>query len=142
MANPRLAVDNEEVAAVFASFKIDDSTITYLATEDGGSAQVGLAVHLSAADTVQLVGDGEAVLGKLISVESDGICTVQVGGFMELPGGASATLTLGTAIIGDLGASSAEGYIRSAASATAAELILCRGIITNAGTTTAVVVYL
>jgi len=142
VADPRLAVDNEEVAAVFASFNIDDSTITYSATEDGGSAQVGLAVRLSAADTVELVGDGEAVLGKLINVESDGICTVQVGGFMELPGGSGATLTLGTAIVGDLGAASAEGYIRSAASATAAELIVCRGIITNAGTTTAVMVYL
>ena len=141
MADPRLAVDNEEVAAVFASCKIDDSTITYSATEDGGSASVGLAVHLSAANTVELVGDGEAVYGKLMNVESDGICTVQVGGFMELPGGTSASLTLGKRIVGDL-LVSAEGYIREVDTAQAAELGVARGMITDAGTTTAVMVYL
>ena len=102
---------------------------------------MGLAVHLSAANTVELVGDGEAVYGKLMNVESDGICTVQVGGFMELPGGTSASLTLGKRIVGDL-LVSAEGYIREVDTAQAAELGVARGMITDAGTTTAVMVYL
>jgi hypothetical protein len=101
---------------------------------------IGKAVTFSAADTVALCADGDAVVGKLILVEADGKCAVQTAGVMTLPGGESATLTLGTAIVGDLGASSAKGYIRSAASATAAELVKCRGYIENAGDTAAVVV--
>jgi hypothetical protein len=97
---------------------------------------------LSAAATVELVGDGEPVEGKLIEVTSDNFCVVQVGGYMTLPGGSSASLTLGKKIVGDLGASSAEGYIREVNTATAAELGLCRGRIIDAGTTTAVVVAL
>jgi len=142
MADPRLAVGFAEVGAVFASFKIDNSAITYSATSNGGSASVGLAVTLSAADTITLVGDGEPVLGKLISVESDNIAVVQIAGGMALAGGDGASLTLGKAIVGDLDALSAEGYIREVATATAAELGLCRGVILDAGTTTAVEVYL
>ena len=144
MADPRLAVSYDEIGAVYASFKIDDSTITYDSTKDGGSDQAGLAVTLVAgtADTIELVGDGEFVLGKLISVEADGIATVQVAGAMELPGGSGATLTRGKAIVGDLGAGSAEGYVREVDTATAAELGVCRGFILEPSTTTAVVVYL
>ena len=142
MADPRLAVANDEVGAVFASFKIDNSTITYDATEDGGSAQVGLAVGLSAADTVELVGDGEEVIGKLIKVESDNIATVQIKGCMELPGETGANLTLGKKIVGAASAVPANGYIREVATATAAELGVARGFIVNAGDTDAVVVCL
>jgi hypothetical protein len=142
MADPRLDVSIVGVGAVYASFKIDDSTITYDATKDGGSSQVGLAVALSAAETVELVGDGEEVVGKLISVESDDIATVQIAGGMTLPGGSGASLTLGKKIVGALNALSAEGYIREVAVATAAELGLARGFIVNAGTTTEVEVYL
>lgn len=142
MADPRADVRFDEIGAVFATFKIDNSTITYSATATNGSSQVGLAVGLSAAETVELVGDGEEVVGKLISVDADNYATVQIAGVMTLPGGASATLTLGTKIVGDLGAASAEGYIRSVATGTAAELGVARGMILDAGTTTAVVVYL
>jgi len=129
---------------VFASFKIDNSTIVYSAGSSGGAAatMIGHAVNLSAADTVQLAGDGEAVLGKLIHVESDGMCTVQIAGAMTLPGGNSASLTLGKKIVGALDSLSAKGHIREVATATAAELGLCRGLILDAGTTTAVEVYL
>ena len=44
---------------------------------------------------MQLVGDGEPVLGKLIKVEADNMATVQVAGGCTLPGGTSATLTHG-----------------------------------------------
>ena len=138
----RTNVSNIGVGGVYRTYKIDNSTITYSATAAGGSAQVGLAVTFSAADTVALTADADAVVGKLILVESDDKATVMTEGTMTLPGGDSATLTLGATIVGDLGAAAAKGYIRSAASGTAAELVKARGRIENAGTTTAVVVTL
>ena len=138
----RTNVSNIGVVGAYRTYKIDNSTITFDRDEVGGSAQVGLAVTFSAADTVALAADGDEIVGKLILVESDDKANVQTDGTMTLPGGSGATLTLGTKIVGDLGAASAKGYIRSAASATAAELIVCRGRIENAETTTAVVVTL
>lgn len=139
MTDPRLDVKYDDIKPIFATFKIDDSTITYSATSVRGSAEVDLAVTLSAAETVELVGDGEPIVGKLIQVFADGYCTVQIGGITTLPAGTSAALTLGKKIVGDL-LVSAEGYIREVNTATAAELGLCRGQIYDAGTTTAVVV--
>ena len=99
-------------------------------------------MNLSAADTVQLAGDAGAVIGKLIKVESDKIATVQVRGFMTLPGGNGATLTLGKKVVGAASAVPADGYIREVNTGAAAELGLARGFIADAGTTTAVWVYL
>jgi hypothetical protein len=132
------------IAPVYVTFKIDNSTITYTATAVGGAAttMINMAVMFSTDETVALANDGAAVIGKLVSVESDNYCTVQTGGYCTLPGGDSATLTVGSSIVGALGASSARGYIRSAASGTAAELIKARGFIVNNDTTTAVVVNL
>jgi hypothetical protein len=141
MADPRLDVSVVGLGANQLTAKIDNSTIVYSATSNGGSASVGLAVNYSAAGTVQLAGDGEAVIGKLIAVNSDNIATVQYKGGMTLPGGTGASLTLNTAIVGDL-LVAAKGYIRKAASGTAAELVLARGMIVDAGTTTAVEVIL
>lgn len=141
MSDPRLDVHYGEIAPLFLTFKIDNSTITYSATATNGSSQVGLAVALSAAETVELAGDGEEIVGKLISVEADNYCTVQVKGTMTLPGGTSASLTVGKKIVGDL-LVAAEGYIREVATGTAAELGVARGMILDAGDTTAVVVLL
>jgi hypothetical protein len=122
-----------------AAFMYDNDTIEYDATEDGGSDAVGLAVTLADVDgEIKLVGDGEFVLGKLLKVEADGFCSVQVGGFMTLPGGDGADLTLGKAIVGDLGDAAAKGYIREVTTATAEELGVQRGFIVDAQTTTAV----
>ena len=142
MANPRKVVSNEGVSAQFATYKIDASTIVYSATATGGSAQVGLAVTLSADDTVALTADAQAVEGKLITVEADGICTVQVEGYCTFAGGSAATLTRGTKVVGALGAASAKGYVRSGASGTAAELLVARGRIVNNGDTANVTVCL
>lgn len=142
MADPRNAVSFEGINEERVTFLIDNSTITYSATAANGSAQVGLAVALSAASTIELAGDGEEVVGKLLSVEADNKAVVQTGGFMTLPAGTGASLTVGKKIVGDLGADSAEGYIREVATGTAAELGVARGMIINAGTTTAVVVRL
>lgn len=142
MADPRNTVVFDGINAEYTTFLIDDSTITYSATATNGSASVGLAVAFSASKTVETAGDGEEVVGKLISVEKDGYAVVQTGGYMTLPGGNGATLTPGKAIVGALNASSAEGYIREVATGTAAELGRCRGMIVDAGTTTAVAVRL
>ena len=144
MANPRNTVEYAGIDGVYATFKIDNSTITYDSTKANGAdtTMIGKAVTLSADDTVALCADGDAIIGRLERVEADNKATVQVGGFTELPGGASATLTRGGTVVGALGASSAKGYIRSAASATAAELVKARGRIIRNADTTAVVVQL
>jgi hypothetical protein len=145
VANPRNAISFEGIAAPsdYATFHIDNSTITYDATKAGGAAttMIGKAVTLSAAGTVALTADGDAVVGKLIKVEADNKATVQVGGFMSLPSGASATLTRGFKIVGDLDGAT-KGYIREVASATAAEINKGRGMIIDAADTAAVVVWL
>lgn len=142
MADPRNAVAFDGIGYEAQTFLIDNSTITYSATVANGSAKVGLAVAFSASKTVETAGDGEEVVGKLISVESDNKAVVQTGGYMTLPGGNGAALTPGKKIVGALNASSAEGYIREVATGTAGELGLARGMIIDAGTTTAVVVKL
>lgn len=142
MADPRAAVKWDGIGAEYASFAIDDSTITYESTKAYGSSVVGRAVTLTTSETVALTADGEGVLGKLISVDSDGFAVVQTGGFMTLPGGAGATLGNMKQIVGDLGASSAKGYIRQVDTGTAAELGVSRGVIIDPTATAAVVVRL
>lgn len=139
MADPRAAVS--QLSKYRAKTYAHDNTIVYDATKVGGSTQVGLAVTLEGSEVVSLVGDGEEVEGKLIKVESDGFCVVQVEGEMTLPGGTSATLTEGSKIVGDL-LVSAEGYIQSAAAGTAAHHVVSRGTIIDSSVTTAVVVRL
>lgn len=129
MADPR-EVTNRIGAGYFAETFPHDATIVYDALVAGGSAQVGLATTLEASNLVTLIGDGEGLLGKLVKVEPGGMCVVQTGGVMTLPGGSGATLTAQTKVVGDLGAASAEGYIQSASSAPHA--LLARGIIENA----------
>lgn len=150
MADPRLGISHEGNNPVYETFIIDDSEIEYDAGEAGGSDKVGLAVTLtSTANVVSTVADGEKVLGKLIKVEADNRCTVQIGGGMTLPGGTSASLTVGKKIVGDL-LSSAEGYIREVADPTTVDPTLAqllelndsRGLICDASTTTAVEVIL
>lgn len=125
MANPRLTTDFSEIDNLQVTHA-HDSSIVYSATTANGSAQVGLAVRLTADKVVGLTQDATPVYGKLINVDSDGYCTVQVRGFCELPGGASATFTLGGHIVGDL-STAAEGYIRGMAAATLAEVAVGRG---------------
>jgi len=148
LTTPRNIVGYEETAdPTDLTFKIDNSTITYDATKANGAAatMIGFAVSLSADDTVQLASDGEAIVGKLISVTADLKCSVRVLGFVTLPAGASATVTRGKKIVGALGAASAKGYIRdvvvaaaSYAASEANEAQKARGLIIDVGTTTAV----
>lgn len=136
MANPRDAVNH--LSKYRAKTYPHDNTIVYDADAEGGSAQVGLAVTLESNNTISLVGDGEQVEGKLIKVESDGFCVVQVEGEMTLPGGSGATLTAGLKIVGGLGPDSAEGYIQVAST----QHTVSRGTIIDSSTATDVVVRL
>lgn len=138
----RNQVDYTDIDYSGLTYKIDNVTITYDVTKAGGSSQVGLAVFLSANDTVALTQDGTAVEGKLLKVTDDLFCTVQTDGYCTLPGGVAANLTLGKKIVGALGAASARGYIREVATATTAELGLAAGSIINNADATAVVVEL
>jgi hypothetical protein len=140
MADPRASIRFDEIKPINITYA-HDASIVYSATAVNGSASVGLAVSLVDDAEVTLAGDGEGIEGKLIKVMDDGFCVVQAGGYMTLPAGTSATLTVGKAIVGDL-LVSAEGYIREVATATAAELGVQRGTIIDSSTTTAVVVRL
>lgn len=142
MADPRNAVSFEGIGYEAETF-LHDTTIVYNAALTGGAAQVGLACALVAATakTCKLTEDGDAVLGKLVKVESDGKCVVQSGGWMTLPSGAGASLTRGKKIVGDLDGAN-KGYIREVATATAAELGVARGMIIDPTDTAAVVVRL
>lgn len=142
MSNPRVVAFSDAMEGDFLTFIIDNASITYSATEVNGSAVVGRAVSLSAAKTIQLAADAEAVVGKLVKVEADNTATVQVKGVMLLPGGNAANLTLGKKIVGAASAAPANGYIREVNTAVAAELGVARGFIIDAGTTTAVAVCL
>lgn len=146
MPDPRKIVDFEGIAdpSAYVTFKSDGVTIVYDATQPRGAAAATLdkAVSLSADSTAQLAADGDAILGKLMLVEPDGMVTVQVKDFVKLPGGNGATLTRGNKVVGALGAGAARGYIRDAASATAAEIVKGRGIVTDKADLTNVVVLL
>jgi hypothetical protein len=119
MADPRKKVKFDGIGAEYASYLIDNSTITYDATKDYGSAVAGRAVALSCNGTVALVADDGRVHGKLISVEADGIATVQFRGYMALPGGVGASLTLGKRIVGAVDGSANKGFIKERADASA-----------------------
>lgn len=141
MADPRNTVKLEGIREERATYLIDGDTITFSATAVRGSASVDLAVTLSADKTVALTADGQFVLGKLIAVESDGKAIVADEGYVTLPAGTGASVTLGKKIVGAL-LSSAKGYVREVATATAAELGVCRGAIIENDTTTALVIKL
>jgi hypothetical protein len=98
-----------------------DSSIVYDETEPNGSAQVGLAAALTGNNIAGLAADGAAIKGRIERVEWDGFATIQIEGYVRLPGVTAATLTRGTKIVGAAGATG-NGYIRTANSAVAAEL--------------------
>jgi hypothetical protein len=128
MAGPRQKTLHAGIAPLVVKTYLYDSSIEYDNTQVNNSPQVGRAVKLTAALTVGLTTAGSHVLGRLDSVEADGFCTVTVaGGNVVLPKG-DAAVTLGTKIVGDVRTATG-GYVRSAASGTAAELILARGIV-------------
>ncbi|MEJ7763497.1 MAG: hypothetical protein WKF80_11960 [Thermomicrobiales bacterium] len=90
-----------------------DASIVYSKTVAGGSVSVGKAVRLTGNRIFGLATTGTEVAGRLVLVESDGVCTVQVGGFMELP--AAAAIPFGSRVVGGVVA----GNIRALAAPSA-----------------------
>lgn len=131
MANPRNTVKFDGIGRVAQTYNIDGTSITFDRDQPNGSAQAGLAVKMTGPRTVGLTTDGSDVVGLLEKVESDNKASVQTGGYMPLPGGEGAALTLGNKIVGDLGPENAPGYIRAVATGTAAELGRARGMIVD-----------
>jgi hypothetical protein len=119
-----MAIENEfyNLHATYVTMK-HDSSIVYASTEQHGSAQVGKAVQMHDEGEVALVETGNEIFGKLIKVESDGYCTVQDGGYCDLPYDGSPAYTendnglLGGATAGNVapaGAAPANGAVRTA----------------------------
>lgn len=119
------------ILSEYVTYLIDGVTITYDANQAGGSAAVGRAVMVSGNRTVALADDNARIKGKLIKVERDGKATVQVAGYMNLPGGTGATLTPGAAVVGALGSGNARGYVKAADAATLAQVAAARGQIVD-----------
>lgn len=116
------------------TLKADNSgDIVYDATQPYGSAAVGRAVMMSGNRQIRLVGDGQAIYGKLLKVEPDGMCTVQDDGKCHLPAGAGAVITVDSKVVGDLGAGGARGFIRNVDAAVLAEVAAARHIIMDVG---------
>jgi len=138
MADPRNSRDFREIDNLQVTYGYDAS-IVYDQTKAGGSAQVGRAVTLVANQQVGLAADGQSVEGKLIKVEADGNCAVQVRGYCMLPSGTGATFTRGAGIVG-AALSAVNGYIRGRAAATLAEVAVQRGRVIDTATSTAIVV--
>jgi hypothetical protein len=139
MSDPRKTTDYEGIDFLAETFAFD-SSIIYDITKAGGSVHVGLAVTMTGNRQVGLVDDAQAVLGKLLTVDQDGFCTVQTEGGCTLPGGTAAALTAGSKIVGAL-LGAAKGYIRNAA-ATLAEEAVADNEIRDASVSTAVKVML
>lgn len=142
MANPRNKIKFDGIAPVPVTFIADGITITYDNTQKGGSAVVGRAVRLvpGTPQTVELIGDAEHLLGELMIVEKDLKCTVKIAGVLDLPGGTAATLTPGSKVVGAV-LVAAEGYVRSVAAATLAEVAVAEGQILDATDTAHVMIF-
>jgi len=128
MASVRANALFRELGYSAATFKIDNSTITYdnTMTNGCGLQTYGKAVTLSANATVALVDDGQIVLGRLMRVNIDNFATVQVHGIMILPKG-TAGVTFGKKVVGSQLAA-VKGYVRDFVNATLADVALARGI--------------
>ncbi|MCY3744478.1 MAG: hypothetical protein OXH00_25970 [Candidatus Poribacteria bacterium] len=100
---------------VTTTFQGDGKTIKYDITKPNRSEAVGKAFKINADGKGELVGDGDEIDGKVISVDDDHKFTgAYMFGGLNLPLGENATVARGDKIVGALGASSAKGYVKSA----------------------------
>ena len=99
---------------VTTTFQGDGTTIKYDPTKPNRSDAVGKAFKLNADGNGQLVEDGDAIDGKVISVDDDHKFTAayMFGGLL-LPLGENATVTRGDKVVGALGPNKAKGHIKA-----------------------------
>ncbi len=90
------SVDNNGVGGVYASFTIDTTDSVYDLIE----TQVGVAVGLSGNNEVDLGTNNGALLGKLVSVQTD-VAVVQIAGVMNLPYNTSLAPSVGGMVVLD-----------------------------------------
>jgi len=108
-----------------AGAKTYTTNIAYSATVANGTADAGKAVTIGAAGAILPTAAGQRVLGKLRSVSHDGTATVERSGALEFTYTGVTSAELGKPIV----TSATVGEVRSAASATAAELLVATGCI-------------
>ena len=99
--NGMIAVGADESAAT-------NRRITYSRTEEHRTAQAGRLVTISDSNEVQLAGDGDDILGRLESAESDGLLTVVIGAqVIYLP--VRGPVTAGDRLVGTQGTTASTG---------------------------------
>lgn len=118
-----------DFTGIMGEYVTFDSALTHDSTVAGGHALVDKPVKVDNTGVVAAT-DGSAVLGKLVLVESDGACNVQVAGFMKFAYTGAAAGDLGKRIVG----SATAGEVRAVNSAVAAEMAVARGTIVAFGT--------
>lgn len=105
---------------VTTTFQGDGDTIKYDATKPNRSEAVGKAFKINADGKGELVGDGDAIDGKVISVDDDHKFTgAYMFGGLNLPLGDGETVARGNKVVGALGASSAKGHVKAVTEPTA-----------------------
>lgn len=99
---------------VTTTFKGDGTTIKYDVTKPNRSDAVGKAFKINSAGKGELVGDGDEIEGKVISVDDEHNFTgAYIFGGLTLPLGENATVTRGDKVVGALGASKAKGHVKA-----------------------------
>src|ERR1051326_8989488 len=118
MANPRAQVSFRQVRPTRDSYKADGTTVLYDATQNNGSAQVGMAVSMTNVDrTVKLAADAQRCIGTIEHVEADLVCAVWVGDYVSFPVNGGGSLAAGTRVCGAAG-----GTVRAVVAATLADV--------------------
>ena len=101
---------------VTTTFQGDGDTIKYDATQPNRSDAVGKAFKINADGKGELVGDGDEIEGKVISVDDDHKFTgAYMFGGLNLPLGQNQTVARGDKLVGALGAGSAKGHVKAVA---------------------------
>lgn len=139
MPSVRSAPKFNEQNIVTVTMSYDSSIVYDPSYYDGTnhSAQVGDAVALTGNGIVGLGAAGAALFGKLLEVESDGVCTVAIAGMLQFPAATTNPPLLGHGVTVD-----GTGKVSSAATAVDAEagsLVVHPSYTADDGSTVAVV---
>jgi len=99
---------------VTTTFQGDGDTIKYDATKPNRSDAVGKAFKINADGKGELVGDGDEIDGKVISVDDDHKFTgAYMFGGLNFPLGENQTVARGDKLVGALGANRAKGHVKA-----------------------------
>lgn len=103
----------EHPFVVTTTFQGDGTTIKYDVSKPGRSAAVGKAFRINNEGKGELVGDGDAIDGKVLEVTDDQKFTgAYMFGGLRLPIGEDQKVVGGDKLVGALGADNAKGYVK------------------------------